>query len=646
MRPPSASQILCLALFVVLAGATILWIALDRTPPNWDDAWYLTNSLNVYDALTQHGVLGFLRSLNTVFGFKAPLIAALPTPFYLVFGRRWHAAYLVNITAMLVLFAALYLIARRWWNSRVAVLAVAIAGCMPLLYGLARWYLVDYTLAAFVAVAIAILLEAEPLDRPARAMMFGAICGLGLLLKAAFALFVLPAFLFAWFGSRQRTRSLLYSGLPCLILALPWYAGHWRATLANALDAGFGAPAAVQGTGAVWSFRAMATYLGRVANDGVSVYFAILASGLILWIAVRRRVWPQMPRMLWVWLLPFAIFLFGGNKDVRYIAPLLPACALLIAALLDSILPRTRIGNILGALVLAYPIVSFCGVSFGVPFRAHELAYSRRFNRNVWPHDEMLSLVAARIPAHSSQRPMVLVAVDRGSLNANNIELTAVALHLPIDVETTAHEQNRGTLISRLEQSAFLLYEEGGAGESRVFNPYIGAVLERARSGGLFTEIPYGRRLPDGGVVRLLERTSNSSAGHAPPEEFFIDFGGIVALTGEVVTKADDFATVNYRWRATRPDGHEYWSFTHLIDPSGRIVAQLDQRLPLAGSDISGLQEIPLGLPTGASSSSLRLRIGVYDPPSGTRLRIAPLSGAPATRFTLADQNTALITPY
>ena len=69
-----------------------MWLRLDRVPPNWDDAWYLTNSLAVYDALTHGGAPGFVAKFMHVMGFKAPLITALPTPFYLVFGRRWHAA--------------------------------------------------------------------------------------------------------------------------------------------------------------------------------------------------------------------------------------------------------------------------------------------------------------------------------------------------------------------------------------------------------------------------------------------------------------------------------------------------------------------------------------------------------------------------
>src|SRR5207247_88994 len=100
-----------------------------------------------------------------------------PTPFYLLLGRRWHAAFLVNLAAMAVLFAALYLLARRWWSERAAVLAIAIVGTMPLLYGLARWYLVEYSLAATVAAAMAILSGSERLERRGMAVLFGVVCG-------------------------------------------------------------------------------------------------------------------------------------------------------------------------------------------------------------------------------------------------------------------------------------------------------------------------------------------------------------------------------------------------------------------------------------------------------------------------------------
>jgi hypothetical protein len=79
--------------------------------------------------------------------------------------------------------------------------------------------------------------------------------------------------------------------------------------------------------------------------------------------------------------------------------------------------------------------------------------------------------------------------------------------------------------------------------------------------------------------------------------------------------------------------------------------AQLDHRLlggqpPLrtwrAGD--SGEEEIRLRR-RRHTSAGLRLRFGIYDPPSGDRLRIAPLPPAAMRRFLLADQDTALLAP-
>jgi len=69
---------------------------MDHAPPQWDDSWYLTNSLVMYDALTDGGVLGFAKQFFSILGFKAPLITVLPTPIFLVLGRRWHAAFLIT----------------------------------------------------------------------------------------------------------------------------------------------------------------------------------------------------------------------------------------------------------------------------------------------------------------------------------------------------------------------------------------------------------------------------------------------------------------------------------------------------------------------------------------------------------------------
>src|SRR3989442_11346504 len=94
-------------------ATTAVWLLLDTSPPTWDDAWYLTNSLVMFDSLVDTGLLGYAKRSLTILGFKAPLIALLPTPAYVLLGRHARAAYAVNLVFMLVLFAAIYRIANK-----------------------------------------------------------------------------------------------------------------------------------------------------------------------------------------------------------------------------------------------------------------------------------------------------------------------------------------------------------------------------------------------------------------------------------------------------------------------------------------------------------------------------------------------------
>jgi hypothetical protein len=67
---------------ITTSGLLLLWVRLNRAAPDWDDAWYQSNSLTLYDAWSAGGLAGLARQFLASLGFKAPLITALPLPFY------------------------------------------------------------------------------------------------------------------------------------------------------------------------------------------------------------------------------------------------------------------------------------------------------------------------------------------------------------------------------------------------------------------------------------------------------------------------------------------------------------------------------------------------------------------------------------
>ena len=481
---------LCCVLF---CGATLLWLRMDHAPPQWDDSWYLTNSLVMYDALTDGGVLGFAKRFFSILGFKAPLITVLPTPIFLLLGRRWHAAYLVNVAAIPILCGAVWAIGRRLWNHRAALIAVFVTGTMPLLYGLSRWYLVEYALTATVAVAIAQLLTWRSLEDRRTAFLFGITTGLGLLLKVSFPLFIALPFAYALWKSKRRIQAFLTAAVPCLLLALPWYLVNGYRTLQNAIEAGYGESAIVQGADAL-------LYLQRILHDGISVYWGAAALLAVIVVAARKPGALTSLTPILLWLAPFLVFLLAGNKDIRYVAPLLPAFALGLGFLLDVVLSSL---NWPLALILAFPLASMLIVSFG---SSPPVGYARRYDTVEWPQQAILHTICDTPVFKPGEKKRLLLGTDRGSFNANNFELAVVRERLPLTVETTAYEKDLGTLIRSVDASAFFIYKEGGEPESTFFNQHFAEILGHVLHSGLFEEIPPSRKLPDGGTAHVFRR--------------------------------------------------------------------------------------------------------------------------------------------
>lgn len=500
---PAVTALSFAALYLASAIVALAWLRLNRAPPAWDDSWYLSNSLTLYDAWTSGGLMGFAKQFLAALGFKAPLITALPLPFYLIFGRRWHFAFLVNLAAMLALYAAVWSIGNRLRSSRAGLIAVYICATMPLLYGLSRWYMVEYPLAACVAAACWLAIVPQDFTRPWVGVALGIVCGFGMLLKIVFPVFVALPIGAALFRSRS-WRALARVATPCILLAGPWYALHWRATVDYAIASGYGDLAAAQRTGAIFSIAGISTYLGLVAQRGVSSYYLLVAVCAVAVVLLRRQfqTFRRISPLAW-WLAPFLIFLFGDNKDIRYIAPLLPAFSLAAACLLDSALERWRL---VIPLLLVFPLLSLLAVSFHWPYAAPDAGYASYYDPNTWLHDEIMRVIADSAVVRPGEKKLVLLGTDRGRFNRENFQLTAVQNRLPFEVQSTAYEKDWGRLVDLARASSYFIYKQGGEPESPFFNTHAAEFIACLQSSPDWVEIPFGRKLPDGGTAHILRR--------------------------------------------------------------------------------------------------------------------------------------------
>ncbi len=186
-------RFLLAASFLYLVVADLIWIARDTRPPFWDMAEHQSSALRIYDAFASQGV----RAISDVPLFTLPyppFYQSVVAAFYAIFGRSVDVAQSANLLAIGILLLATYGLGRTVLKPIPAAAAAIMVNFYPYLLWLSRETLIDYWLTSMVALAMWCLVRTNDFSDRKRSIVFGIVCGLGMLTKWTFVLFVgLPA---------------------------------------------------------------------------------------------------------------------------------------------------------------------------------------------------------------------------------------------------------------------------------------------------------------------------------------------------------------------------------------------------------------------------------------------------------------------
>ncbi len=324
MRP---SILLGIAL-LYLVTTNVIWISKDARPPFFDMAYHQTKAIKVYEAVQNRGLAG-LGEIPHLTGFYPPLFHSVIALFYAIFGTSSQAAALANLPAIAILLLATYGLGRRLLPSGAAAASAVLVSFYPLLLWLSRETLIDYWLTALVTLAMLCLFKTENFSRRSESALFGIVCGLGMLTKWTFPLFVaLPAI---W-AARKNWKNASLAALTASSVSAIWYLPRGQSIVSFlAINK---AGAAAEGDPARFSLQSLVFYVR--ALEGYQLFlplFLLFIAGVVFLI---RRFSPKwIPVVLWIAGGWCSLLLFH-NKDPRYTVPLLPAVALVSAAVLQN----------------------------------------------------------------------------------------------------------------------------------------------------------------------------------------------------------------------------------------------------------------------------------------------------------------------
>ena len=259
-------------------------------------------------------------------------------------ARLWSA---LSGVALVFVTAGL---ARRWYDDDTALLAGAVVATSFGYVALGRMSLPDLPLALFVTATIGAALVAigDRVPRPRGWLVAAAVsASLGFLMKGPLAV-VLPAIVVAPIvaierrASRLRMADLVVAALVFVAIAAPWYLAMW-AQHGNAYLQSFfvGDNFERFATDRFNEPRPIWYYLPVVAG-GVAPWspFLLLGAGATLRLFTLRGGPGSLETRLAIWVLaPLVLLTASVGKQPRYVLPLLPPLALLLA---HGITERTR----------------------------------------------------------------------------------------------------------------------------------------------------------------------------------------------------------------------------------------------------------------------------------------------------------------
>jgi hypothetical protein len=372
-----------LVAFLALAAVGAAWTAIDRRPPEWDHANHLERAVLCARDLGAGDVAALLERSS----FYPPLVICAAGALYRLWPSDAWTAQTVMWLFLGVGMAATFLLGRRAGGEATGVVAAVVFGSAPFVVFVTMRFQLDLPLAALVALALWSLANTDGFTRGRWALLTGAICGLGMLTKPSFAVYVLPAVLVAF---RQLPRAgvvlnVVVATAVATLVSLPWYGPRAFGMIAQ-VGARSGKQAAESGHPDPLSWTGLSFYpVWLVPQFGV-LAAALLLVGVV--VAVRRRQGMLLAGVL----VPLLLFSLIQNKNLRYVLPLLPAAAVLAGLGFVALGPPVR--RVATVLLAIGAVVQVSAAAFGLP---PQRAVSDPPKAVDWKQRELLAVLAREV---------------------------------------------------------------------------------------------------------------------------------------------------------------------------------------------------------------------------------------------------------
>ena len=375
--------------FAALAALATVWLAIDRTPPEWDHANHLERVVHCAADMAR----GDLRRIFERSTFYPPVVPCAAALVYRLAPSDAIGSQAVVLAFLGLGMAAVYLLGRHVAGGTEGVVAAVIFGTAPFVVFSSLRFQLDLPLAALVPLTILVLLKTDGFTHGGWSLVAGGLLGLGMLTKPTFAAYVLaPLVLLA--ARTRRAGAWINVALAVLVGAVvsaPWYGPRLFGLLAQIASRSF-KQAAEAGKPEPLTTSALLVYPTWFAPQFGILAVLLCAAGLVV------ALWRRQGLIVTALLAPFVLLQLLQNKDLRYTLPLLPIAAVLAGLGFGVVPPRgRRVARIILGVVCALQVVVTASAfprGLTLPWVGVPLVVESAPRRGDWHHREILGLIS------------------------------------------------------------------------------------------------------------------------------------------------------------------------------------------------------------------------------------------------------------
>ncbi|MEC4812526.1 MAG: glycosyltransferase family 39 protein [Scytonema sp. PMC 1069.18] len=420
-----------------------IWLTLDRSTPGWDQADYLTGTLNYWQALQNPQWLNpeWWQGLWLLSSKIPPLTYILTAFVQNIFGTGPDEASLVMLLFSAILLGSVYGLGKVLFGESIGLWAAGLCQLFPALYQFRLTFLLDYPLAAVVTLSFFCLTawrstltgvgvqgcrgvgEKTTLHPPIFpsllwAVIFGLSFGMAVMVKQTALLFLLTPIVWVGVGALKnrhwgRLAQLLGSFCVSLLVFGSWYRTNWlfiltsgkRATIDSAIAEGDAPLNTLQAWTYYWQQLPYQISLPLLL---IPIFCLLLHWGLSSKDSKTKNFpTPYTSHLIWLTVFLVGAYLLSSlnmNKDSRYVLPYLPVLSVVFAYGLTRFSnmrgQRIRWGTVGLAVILMllnlFPLGGFIGGWF-----THALSPSAQYfpdMKQELPHTQVISEIIQTEP--------------------------------------------------------------------------------------------------------------------------------------------------------------------------------------------------------------------------------------------------------